>query len=270
MSNQIRKAIILAAGSGTRFHPITKAVPKEMLPVIDKPILHYVVEDILKSGISQIIIVTTPFKEQMIKPYFDLCPELGADISYVHQNGPYGAATPILNCERLVGNESFAVLVGDEVFLGEPARLRQLLDVYEKYSGPIYAVIPTDDQGTRKFGIVEPHSEIESGIFQIKNVLEKPGPDHTSSRLAATGSYLLTPDIFDCIRAAGPDERGEMGLAEATKISIKQRPNYAVLLRGKVFDTGTKTAWLQTNLALAKLRADLEFGQDDMCPGLKS
>jgi UTP--glucose-1-phosphate uridylyltransferase len=264
MSNQIRKAIILAAGEGTRFHPITRAVPKEMLPVVDKPILHYIVEDAVDSGVREFIIVTTAFKEPLIKRYFDLNSEIGATITFIHQTGPYGTATPVANAEHLIAGEPFALLYGDEIFLGDKPRLRQMLDVYDKYHGPVFGVVETDDAGTRKYGILEPSAQLEPDIFQIKNLSEKPGPEKTASRLAALGNYLLTPEIYDFIPRIQKSPRGEMELTDAIKMLMQIKPHYAVRFKGKIFDTGTKKSWLQTNLALARLRPDLKLGQDDL------
>ena len=264
MPNQIRKAIILAAGEGTRFHPITRAVPKEMLPVIDKPILHYIIEDAVDSGVREFIIVTTAFKEPLIKKYFDLNPEIGATITFIHQSGPYGTATPVANAQRLIGGEPFALLYGDEIFMGDKPRLRQMLDVYDKYHGPVFGAMTTDDEGTRRFGILEPATQLEPNIFQINSLSEKPGPEKTTSRLAALGAYLLTPEIYDFIPRIQKSPRGELELTDAIKMLMQIQPHYAVCFQGKIFDTGTKTSWLRTNLALARLRPDLKLGQDDL------
>ncbi|MBU1032737.1 MAG: sugar phosphate nucleotidyltransferase [Patescibacteria group bacterium] len=259
MSAKVRKAMIMAAGSGTRFHPITKAVPKEMLPVIDKPILHYVVEDILASGICEIIIVTTAFKEPLIKQYFELHPGLGAEITFVHQNGHYGTATPVANVEHLMNKEPFALLCGDEIFAGDRPRVRQLMDVYERYQGPVFGVIQVDDEGANKYGIVEPISELKPGIFQINNLIEKPGPENTSSRLAALGAYILTPEIYDHLPLVLPSPRGELELTDAMKMLMQKQPHYAVRFSGQIFDTGTKESWLNTNIEFARKRDDINF-----------
>ena len=269
MSQAVRKVIIPVAGFGTRFLPVTKAMPKEMLPIIDKPVIQYVVEEAVASGITDVILVTSHTKRP-VEDHFDENRELEnwlkakgkkdllteiqklsrmANFIYVRQKGPYGNATPILNCAHLIGDEPFAVLFGDELFTGARPRLRQMMDVYEKYGDPVLGVVATDAKGTGRYGIIDPAARVEKNVHQLKGVVEKPGPDRAPSRLAAIGSYILTPDIFDAIRKLKPGHGGEYVLLDAIFLLMKRRPAYACELLGEWHDTGSKIGWLQANVA---------------------
>lgn len=273
----VRKAIIPVAGFGTRFLPVTKAMPKEMLPIIDKPVIQYVVEEAVASGITDIILVTNHSK-RAVEDHFDENPLLEAwlkkggkkkaleevraitklaNFIYVRQKGPYGNATPILNARHLIGDEPFAVLFGDEVFTGKKPRLRQMMDVYEKYGDPVLSAVTVSDEDTKKFGILESAAEVEKGVHQLKGMVEKPGPDKTSSRLASIGSFILTPDIFTHIDHLKKGHGGELVLLDAIRQLMKQRPIYAKAIEGAYYDTGTKIGWLRANLELALEREDL-------------
>jgi len=274
----IKKAVIPVAGFGTRFLPATKAMPKEMLPIIDKPVIQYVVEEAVASGITDIFLVTSSSK-RAVEDHFDDNHELEgwlrkqkkmraledikkigrlANFVYVRQKGPYGNATPILNVKHLIGDEPFAVLFGDEVMTGAKPRLSQMIATYEKYRDPVLGVIPTDDKGTEKYGIIDPGPEVEKGIYQLKGVVEKPGPKKAPSHLASIGSYILTPDIFDAISHTKRGHGGELVLLDAIFTLMKKRPVYARLLEGTYFDTGSKIGWLEANLKIALERADLK------------
>lgn len=274
----IKKAVIPVAGFGTRFLPATKAMPKEMLPIIDKPVIQYVVEEAVASGITDIVLVTSSSK-RAVEDHFDDNHELEAwlkkqkkfraleairnishlaNFVYVRQKGPYGNATPILNVKHLIGNEPFAVLFGDDVMANKKPRLKQMIETFEKYKDPILGVIPTDDKGTEKYGIIDPGHEVEKGVFQIKGMVEKPGPKKAPSRLASIGCYLLTPDIFEAISKTKRGHSGEMVLLDAVFNLMKSRPIYAKLLEGTYFDTGTKLGWLEANLKTALMRDDLK------------
>jgi UTP--glucose-1-phosphate uridylyltransferase len=196
-NQRIRKVIIPVAGFVTRFLPATKAMPKEMLPVIDKPAIQYVVEEAVASGIEDVILVTSHAKRP-VEDHFDDNRELEdwlrrtgklraleeikrigklANFVYIRQKGPYGNATPILNCQHLIGNEPFAVLYGDEVFTGKVPRLRQLIETFERYNDPVLGVIPVDAEGTRRYGIIDPKATVEKNVFELKGMVEKPGPE---------------------------------------------------------------------------------------------
>jgi UTP--glucose-1-phosphate uridylyltransferase len=277
MSQSVRKAIIPVAGFGTRFLPATKAMPKEMLPIIDKPVIQYVVEEAVASGIRDIILVTSSSK-RAVEDHFDDNQTLEtwlkrtgkeaqleeiraigkmANFVYVRQKGPYGNATPVLNVRHLIGDEPFAVLFGDEIVMGKKPRLAQMIKTYETYRDPVLAVIPVNADATRRYGIIDPSVEVEPGVFQLKGMVEKPGPDRAPSRLAAIGSYVLTPDIFDEIEKTRPGHGGEVVLLDAIRGLMKRRPVYAKQIEGTYYDTGSKIGWLQANLEIALRRPDM-------------
>lgn len=275
--SSVRKAIIPVAGFGTRFLPATKAMPKEMLPIIDKPVIQYVVEEAVASGITDIILVTSGTK-RAVEDHFDDNPILEAwlkrggkahafeeiraigkmaNFIYVRQKGPYGNATPVLNCRHLIGNEPFVVLFGDEIVVGKTPRLAQMIAVHEKYGDPVLAAIEVSADGTRKYGIIDPAAEVERGVFQLKGMVEKPGPKNAPSRLASIGSYVLTPDIFARIEKTKKGHSGEIVLLDAIRDLMKTRPIYAKKIEGAYHDTGSKIGWLRANIELALSREDL-------------
>lgn len=277
MSQKIRKVIIPIAGYGTRFLPATKAMPKEMLPIIDKPAIQYVVEEAVRSGIEDVILVTSQSKHS-VENHFDENKELEAwlqatgkldqlkevrDIGrlanfvYVRQKGPYGNATPVLNCRHLIGNEPCAVLFGDELFTGKKPRLKQMIEVFEKYGDPVLGVVEVDEESTKRYGIVDPAAEVEPGVYQLKGMVEKPGPKKAPSHLAAIGAYVLTPDIFEAIEKTPAGHGGEHVLLDAVLTLMKKRPIYALKLAGEYFDTGNKIGWLKANICEALKRSDL-------------
>ncbi|MCE9586456.1 UTP--glucose-1-phosphate uridylyltransferase [Candidatus Uhrbacteria bacterium] len=273
----VRKVVIPVAGFGTRFLPATKAMPKEMLPIIDKPVIQYIVEEAVASGITDVILVTSHNKRS-VEDHFDDTPVLESwlmshgkqrafeeikDISklanfiYIRQKGPYGNATPIMNARHVLGNEPFAVLFGDDVFDCERPRLRQMLDVYERYGDPVLTAIKTDDEGTRKYGMIDPGVQVAERVYEVKDVVEKPGPEAAPSRLASVGGYVLTPDIFEAIERLKPGAGGEYVLLDAISLLMNKRPVYACEIEGEYHDTGTKIGWLKANLAFALKRDDL-------------
>ena len=275
--SSIRKAIIPVAGFGTRFLPATKAMPKEMLPIIDKPVIQYVIEEAVASGITDVILVTSGTK-RAVEDHFDdnhlleawlrksgklhALDEMRAigkmaNFIYVRQKGPYGSATPVLNCRHLVGDEPFTVLFGDEILIGKKPRLQQMIDVYEKYRDPVLAAIEVTREETKKYGILDSAAEVERWIFQLKGMVEKPGPERAPSRLASIGAFVLTPDIFHAIEQTKRGHGGELVLLDAIRILMKQRPIYAKKIEGAYYDTGSKIGWLRANIELALLRPDL-------------
>ncbi|OGG37756.1 hypothetical protein A2110_02135 [Candidatus Jorgensenbacteria bacterium GWA1_54_12] len=247
MKPKVRKVIIPAAGLGTRFAPFTKSVPKEMLPIIDTPVIHKLVEEAFMSGIEEVIIVTTESKD-IIKRHFEAFPDINKHITFIHQNGPYGSATPVLNAASHIGDEPFALFYGDEVFVGEP-RLAQLMRAYDRYEAPVFALIPVDDEGTKRYGIVESSATEMPGTVRIKSFVEKPGPEAAPSRLASIGAYIMTPDVFEHAKHVVSDVRGEYSFSSAFAPLLERRPLYGVILKGTYFDTGTKLGWLQANMA---------------------
>ena len=277
MSQSVRKVVIPVAGLGTRFLPVTKAMPKEMLPIIDKPIIQYVVEEAVASGITDIILVTSHAKRP-VEDHFDDNKELEAwlmkqgkrdlleqiraigklaNFVYIRQKGPYGNAIPVLNAAHLIGDEPFAVVWGDDVYTGKVPRLKQMIDVYEKYRDPVLGAGTVDADGTKRYGIIEPQARVESHVYQVKSVVEKPGPEKAPSRLAANAGYILTPDIFYEIRKIKPGHGGEYVLLDAIHRLMKKRPVYACEVEGTYYDTGSKIGWLQANMEMALRRPDM-------------
>lgn len=285
----IRKVVIPVAGYGTRFLPFTKAMPKEMLPIIDQPVIQFVVEEAIASGVTDVILVTSSTKRP-VEDHFDQNIELEgwlkkqgkeeqleqiqaisklANFIYVRQKGPYGNAIPVLNASHLIGNESFAVLWGDEVFLNaKRPRLKQMFDVYEKHGGPVLGLLEVDDEGTKKYGIADLAEELAPGEYRIQGLVEKPGPERAPSHFAAMGAYVLTPDIFEEIQRMSPGTGGEYYLPEAIHALMEKRDVYGCRLEGEYFDTGSKVGWLRANIAMALRRPDLAKEVRDMLQSL--
>ena len=273
----IRKAVIPVAGFGTRFLPATKASPKEMLPVIDKPVVQYVVEEAVASGITDIVFVTGGGK-RAIEDHFDYNFELqawlkkqGKDVvrseikriadmanfTYVRQKGPYGNGTPVLCAQHVLGNEPFALLWGDEFFMcpGKP-RLAQLLEVYEKYQAPVLTAYTVPSSDAHRYGMLE-GEHIDATTFKVQSILEKPAAGETTSTLAALGAYILTPDIFQALKETPPGKEGELWLPDAIATLLKTRPVYACKVQGTYYDTGSPLGWLKANIDLALQREDM-------------
>ncbi len=274
---KIRKCIIPVAGYGTRFLPATKALPKEMLPILDKPVVQYIVEEAVASGIEDIILVTGQNK-RAVEDHFDYHPDLEdwlkttgkheqlnaireiaklANFIYIRQKGPYGNGTPILNARHLIGDEPFVVVWGDDLFLGRPPRIRQLVDVYSKYQDPVLGAIAVTSEDTKRYGIIEGR-ELESGVYQVNKLKEKPGPTRTKSRLGSVGGYVLTPEIFDVL-ATTPLRDHELWLADAIDRLLKKRAVYARRIDAEYFDIGSKLGWLQANIALSMRDSQLRI-----------
>lgn len=269
MEKEINRVVIPAAGWGTRFLPQTKATPKEMLPVIDKPVIQYVVDEAVASGIKNVIIITG-WQKRAIEDHFDRSLELEryleslgksqelnqikeiaklAHFIYIRQNGEYyGNAIPVLAAQPAVGNETFAVIWGDEFIIAQPPRLAQMIEVYQKYKGAIISAvrIETKDQLSR-YGIADLES-IEGNIFKIKKIVEKPLPEEAPSNLATHGAYILPPEIFDIIRNLKPGRSGEIWLVDAINELIRRNfPVYACEIKNaKYYDTGNKLEYLKT------------------------
>lgn len=278
MSQSVRKLIIPVAGFGTRFLPATKAMPKEMLPIIDKPVIQYVVEEAVASGITDIVLVTSHAKRavedhfddnQLLESWLhqqgklDLLDQIReitkmANFIYVRQKGPYGNATPVLNAAHLIGpDEPFAMVFGDDVYTGKVPRIKQMIDVYEKYHDPVLGVVKVDKNEVKRYGIIDPQVEVEPGVYQCKDVIEKPSVEEAPSSLAANAGYILTPDIFEEIRQLKPPKGGEYVTLDAVKQLMKKRPLYARVIDGEYHDTGSKIGWLRANMCMALEREDL-------------
>lgn len=273
---KIRKAVIPAAGFGTRFLPQTKAMPKEMLPVVDKPVIQYVVEEAVASGISNVIIVTGAAK-RAIEDHFDLPSrelvenlKMGgekkkplldqvehianlADFIYVRQKGPYGNGTPVLSAEPIVGKEYFAVMWGDEFIHADPPRLKQMISVWEKHGGIVISGVRIDDpEKLSRYGIAD-LEKVDDKVFKIKKIVEKPEPSQAPSNLATHGAYILPPEIFSVLRKLSPGKGGEIWLVDAINILQKQGiPVYACEIEnGMYYDTGNKLEYLKTVVEFA-------------------
>ena len=271
--------MIPVAGYGTRFLPVTKAMPKEMMPIIDKPVIQYVVEEAVDSGITDIILVTGAAK-RAVEDHFDYNHELQnwlkkqgkndirerikkiadmANFTYIRQKGPYGNGTPVLCAEHVIGDEPFAVVWGDEFFTGgKKPRLKQLIDVYEKYEDVVLTGMRVGKEGTNRFGIVDPVAEVDKDVWQVQGVVEKPGPKNAKSDIAAIGGYILPPEIFQILRKTKRGKGGEVWLVDAIAKLTKNRAMYAKIVDGVYRDTGTKEAWLKTNIALALEHKELK------------
>jgi UTP--glucose-1-phosphate uridylyltransferase len=267
----IKKLVIPVAGIGTRFLPATKAQPKEMLPVVDKPIIQYVVEDAVRAGIEDIIFITGPSKravEDHFSPNYELINVLKkqgknemaeevkkiadmANFIFIRQKGPYGNGTPVLCAKPIIGNEPFAVMWGDEFFYTpKKSQLKQLTEVFKKYGDPVLTAYKVDNEGTKKYGIID-GVKVEDKIYQVKNIVEKPGPEKAPSRLASLGGYVLTPDIFDALENTKLGKGGELWLVDAIFKLLKKRPLYAQLIEGEYYDTGSKLGYLKANVDFA-------------------
>jgi UTP--glucose-1-phosphate uridylyltransferase len=272
----VRKAVIPAAGMGTRLLPATKAQPKEMLPVVDKPALHYVVEEAVESGIEDILIITGRGKRAIVD-YFDAYPELEehlkktgkhdileeirrttelANIYYVRQKIPRGLGDAILYAERFVDNEPFAVLLGDDIILSNPPCTRTLVELHEEFGGNIIAVEEVPIDRVSRYGIIKPE-EIREGIFRVTDIIEKPAIEEAPSNLATMGRYVLSPKIFEYLKRVGPGYGGEIQLTDALRASLREINLHAYKLKGIRYDVGDKLGYIVANIELALRREEL-------------
>lgn len=276
MPRKVRKAVFPAAGLGTRFLPATKASPKEMLPLVDKPLIQYVVEEAVASGIQSVIIVTGRGKSA-IEDHFDVSFELESllrergkeeelrlvrqisnivRVGYVRQSEALGLGHAILQARELVGDEPFAVMLSDDIIDSKTPALRQLLDVYEKYDAPVLATMSVAGEAISRFGVVDVE-EVEDGVFRIKDMVEKPSSAEAPSDLAIIGRYVLTPDIFDHIENTKPGAIGEIQITDAMRALLKKRDFYAVQFEGTRYDAGDKLGFLIATVELALKHPEL-------------
>lgn len=270
MPQRVRKAVFPAAGLGTRFLPATKASPKEMLPLVDKPLIQYGVEEAVASGIESVIIVTGRGKAA-IEDHFDVSYELEklleergkiselkamrsisgmARVSYVRQQEALGLGHAILQARDLVGDEPFAVMLSDDIIDSETPALKQLLNVYEKYDAPVVAVFEVEGEAISRFGVVDAE-EVEAGVYKIRDMVEKPPVAEAPSNLAIIGRYVLTPDIFNEIEQTQPGAIGEIQITDAMRSLLKKRPFYAVRFEGTRYDAGDKLGFLIATVQFA-------------------
>jgi UTP--glucose-1-phosphate uridylyltransferase len=276
MTYKIRKAVLPAAGLGTRFLPATKASPKEMLPLVDKPLIQYSVEEAVNSGIESILIVTGRDKSA-IENHFDISFELEqilrekgkfemfeqvrsiariARISYTRQQEALGLGHAILQAKDFVGNEPFAVLLADDVVDSEKPALKQMIEVFEKYNAPVIATMQVEGKAISRFGVIDA-VEVEPNVFKIKDMVEKPRFEDAPSDLAIIGRYILTPDIFPAIENAKKGAGGEIQITDAMRDLLKTRDFYAVKLEGNRHDAGDKLGFLIATVEFALKRDDL-------------
>jgi len=276
VTDRIRKAVFPVAGLGTRFLPATKAQPKEMLPLVDKPIIQYGVEEAVASGVDNIILVTGRGKNA-IEDHFDVSVELETfleargkkeqldevrkissliNVSYVRQGEPLGLGHAVLVTKALVGNEAFAVLLGDDVIDANPPALRQLMSVYEEVGGPVLAVerVPRDD--VSRYGVIA-YEPVREGVYRITDLVEKPRKEEAPSDLAIIGRYILTPDIFSALEATVADRTGEIQLTNGLRRLLQKRPLFACEVAGVRHDTGNKLGFLKAVVYFALRRPDL-------------
>jgi UTP--glucose-1-phosphate uridylyltransferase len=277
MAQKIRKAVFPAAGLGTRFLPATKAQPKEMLPLVDKPLIQYVIEEALHSGVENIIIITGRGKNA-IEDHFDVSFELEktleergkqdlleivrevssmTNLAYVRQKQALGLGHAVLTAKALVGNEPFAVLLGDDIIDSDVPCLRQMIEIYERFDGaPVLAVQEVEGEAISRFGVIA-GEEIEPDVFHISDMVEKPKPQDAPSNLAIIGRYLLPPEVFPLIEETAAGVGGEIQITDALRTLAKQRPFYGCRFKGKRHDAGDKLGFLQATVEFALKRPDL-------------
>jgi UTP--glucose-1-phosphate uridylyltransferase len=275
----VRKAVFPAAGLGTRFLPATKAQPKEMLPLVDKPIIQYGVEEAVASGADKIIIVTGRGKNA-IEDHFDVSIELEAfleargkrelaaeirnisdmiNVAYVRQGEPLGLGHAVLVTQDLVGNEPFAVILADDVIDADPPATRQLIEQCERLDGPVLAVerVPRDQISNYGVIAIDEGVSLGDGVYRVRDLVEKPPREEAPSDLAIIGRYVLTPDIFPCLAATKSDRTGEIQLTNGLRELLKKRPIYACEVKGVRHDTGNKLGFLKAVVYFALRRPDI-------------
>ena len=272
----VRKAVFPAAGLGTRFLPATKAQPKEMLPLVDKPIIQYGVEEAVDAGVSNIILVTGRGKNA-IEDHFDVSVELetfleargkkeqlaeirrisnAINLSYVRQGEPLGLGHAVLVTRTLVGDEPFAVILADDVIDAQPGALAQMIALYNEVQSPILAVERVPKESVSSYGIID-GEEVRPGVYKIRDMVEKPPREEAPSDLAIIGRYILTPDIFPILEGVASDRTGEIQLTNGLRRLLKDRPIYGVVINGTRHDTGNKLGFLKAVVHFAMKRPDL-------------
>ncbi len=276
MTNKIRKAIFPAAGLGTRFLPATKASPKEMLPLVDKPLIQYVVEEAVASGVESVLIVTGRDKSA-IENHFDIAFELEyllkergneevleeiraisemARISYTRQKEALGLGHAIHQGKDFAGIDPVAVLLADDIVISKKPALQQMVEVFEKYDAPVIATMQVEGEGISRFGVIDAE-EVEPNVFRVLDMVEKPAYADAPSDLAIIGRYIFTPDIFTVIEQTEPGAGGEIQITDAMRLLLKERPIYALKLEGRRHDAGDKLGFLIATIELALMRPDL-------------
>ena len=276
---KIRKVIIPAAGLGTRFLPATKAQPKEMLPIVDKPTIQYIVEEAVASGVESILIITGRSK-RAIEDHFDSSVELELELErkgkqdllrqvqdiagmvnlhYIRQKRPRGLGHAILCARDFVGNEPFGVILGDDIVVSKEPALRQLMDIYEEKQATVVGVQRVPKEDVDKYGIIEPQ-ESKNGVHKLCGLIEKPACDKAPSDLAILGRYIITPRIFDILEKTDMGRDGELQLTDALRGLMQYEDLYAYEFKGKRYDVGDKLGFLQATVEFALARPDLKDG----------
>ncbi|WLR50631.1 UTP--glucose-1-phosphate uridylyltransferase GalU [Bacillus tianshenii] len=276
---KVRKAIIPAAGLGTRFLPATKAQPKEMLPIVDKPTIQYIIEEAVASGIEDILIVSGRGK-RAIEDHFDKSYELEetlakkekwgrlkevqdiselANIHYIRQKEPKGLGHAIWCARKFIGNEPFAVMLGDDIVRSEKPCLQQLMDVFQRFHSSVVGVQPVSEENVSKYGIIAPKGQqVEEGVFHLDSLVEKPSKEEAPSNYAVMGRYILRPEVFHILESLPPGAGGEIQLTDAIKLLNQQQAVIAYHFSGKRYDVGDKFGFLRATLDFALEREDLQ------------
>ncbi|MGE5809598.1 MAG: UTP--glucose-1-phosphate uridylyltransferase GalU [Nitrospirota bacterium] len=278
MSKPITKAIFPAAGLGTRFLPATKASPKEMMPLVDKPLIQYVVEEAVSSGVEQVILITGRGK-RAIEDHFDVAFELEEDLKakgkhkllsevqrianlvtfcYIRQKKALGLGHAVLTAKRLVGGDPFAVLLGDDIIDAQVPALKQMMEVYQRYPATILAIQKVPKNQTKNYGIIAGR-KIEDGVYLVTDLIEKPSPDEAPSNLAIIGRYILVPEIFDALENTQPGKGGEVQLTDGLRLLMKKLPIYAYEFQGIRHDAGDKLGFLKATVDFGL--KNQEFGE---------
>lgn len=284
---RIRKAVITAAGWGTRFLPVTKSLPKEMLPLLNKPVIQYSVEEAAACGVDLVVIVTAQGK-RAIEDYFDRSLELEhvleqkgesktleeirrlsdmVDICYVRQKEQLGLGHAVLSARKIVGNEPFVLLLPDDLFEQGESLLKRMIEVYEDRQASVLAVKRVTPGDVSRYGIVEPRTVAEH-IHQVMSLVEKPHPDRAPSNLAIMGRYVLMPEVFEALETTTPGRNQEIQLTDGLQRLLQHHPIYAYEFEGERYDAGTPLGWLQTMIALALKTRDMGPGLRDYLRGL--
>jgi len=276
---QVRKAIIPAAGLGTRFLPATKAQPKEMLPIVDKPTLQYIIEEAVASGIEEILIITGRNKKS-IEDHFDRSVELElelekkgnfdmleqvraisdmVDIYYIRQKEPKGLGHAILCAKSFIGDEPFAVLLGDDIVDAQTPVIKQMIDVYDKYQTSVVGVQQVAYTDVHKYGIVD-GQQVEPNIYRVNGLVEKPSVEEAPSNVAILGRYIINPTIFEILEHTQPGKGGEIQLTDALKELALKEAMYAYVFEGRRYDVGDKLGFIQATIDFALKRPELRQG----------
>ncbi|MEO1781208.1 UTP--glucose-1-phosphate uridylyltransferase GalU [Enterococcus diestrammenae] len=276
---KVRKAVIPAAGLGTRFLPATKAIAKEMLPIVDKPTIQFIVEEALESGIEDILIVTGKGKRP-IEDHFDSNVELeqnlsskgktellalveettGINLHFIRQKHPLGLGHAVLCAKAFVGDEPFVVMLGDDIMQDKVPLTKQLINDYEKTNASTLAVMKVPHEETSKYGIINPISQVEPGLYDVKNFVEKPNPDDAPSDLAIIGRYLLRPEIFEILENQKPGAGGEIQLTDAIDTLNNYQRVFAHEFTGKRYDVGDKLGMLEANIEYGLQHPEIKVG----------